>query len=235
MTPTINQKIMMQVNDIGVSYRQNISFMKSIDFWPIKGVTFDLYKGETLGIVGKNGAGKSTLLKVIARIIDADKGFIDFNGHSVSLLGLLLGFTQDLSGIENAIINGMLQGLSKSKIESRLDDIQEFSELGDFFYQPVKNYSAGMRARLRFAIAMQANPDILLIDELLGVGDTSFKRKSAKVIKDRIKHDQTAVVVSHDMSILRELCTRVVWIDDGETRMHGGADEVIFEYENSHI
>jgi len=231
MNKQVSDDLVLSVSGLGVCYRQKVGFMQVNDFWPIKDVTFNLYRGETLGIIGKNGTGKSTLLKTLAGIIEADSGSVETFDASILLLGLMMGFVQDLSGKDNAIINGMLQGMSRKEVEDKIDDIIEFSELKEYFYQPVKNYSDGMKARLRFAVAIQANPDILLIDELLGVGDLSFKEKSSQVIRSRINQGQTAVVVSHDMNTLKELCSRIIWIDKGKTRLSGDVETVIREYE----
>ena len=146
---------------------------------------------------------------------------------------MLVGFKQKLSGRENAVMSAMLQGVEKSEIESKLDEIEKFSELEGFFDQPVSTYSAGMRTRLRFSVAMQVNPDIMLVDEVLGVGDASFSKKSGKVIKDRIRSKKTVIVVSHHLETIKELCTRVIWLEVGETKMVGPVDAVLENYKKA--
>lgn len=223
----------MQVRNVGICYKQKTGFLRSTDFWAIKDISFDIMHGETLGVIGRNGVGKSTLLKVMTGIIEPDCGSVDTLGNSVSLLGLLVGFNHNLSGRDNAVMNAMLQGVSRKNIESRLDEVEEFAELKGFFDQPVCTYSAGMRTRLRFAIAIQVNPDILLIDEVLGVGDAPFSKKSGKVIRDRVQTNQTVMIVSHHLDTLRELCDRIVWLDAGETRMIGLTTEVLDSYKKA--
>jgi lipopolysaccharide transport system ATP-binding protein len=226
-------EIALQVRNVGICYKQKTGFLRSTDFWAIKDITFDIKHGETLGVIGRNGVGKSTLLKVMTGIIEPDRGSVDTLGNSVSLLGLLVGFNHNLSGRDNAVMNAMLQGVSRKNIEDKLDEVEGFAELKGFFDQPVRTYSAGMRTRLRFAIAIQVNPDILLIDEVLGVGDASFSKKSGKVIRDRIQTNQTVMVVSHHLDTLRELCDRIVWLDAGETKIIGPAAEVLDSYKKA--
>ncbi|ATX81418.1 lipopolysaccharide transport system ATP-binding protein [Mariprofundus ferrinatatus] len=223
----------MRVCNIGVCYKQKRGFMRSSEYWALKNVSFDIFHGETLGVIGRNGVGKSSLLKVLAGVIKPDRGHIETMVDSVALLGLQVGFKQTLSGRDNAIMNGMMQGVSRTVMEEKLTEIIGFTELEGFIDQPVCNYSAGMRARLRFAIAIQSDPDVLLIDEALGVGDAGFRKKSAEVIKSRIASDQTVLIVSHDMDTLRGLCQRILWVDQGETRMIGPVDEVLYQYESS--
>jgi len=228
-------EIALRVDSVGVCFKQKKGFFQKSDFWAIENVSFDILHGETLGVVGRNGVGKSTLLKVMTGIIAPDRGHVYTYDNNVSLLGLAVGFNQNLSGRDNAIMNALLQGVSKKHIENKLDEIEDFAELKGFFEQPVNTYSTGMRARLRFAIAIQVNPDILLIDEALGVGDASFSKKSAKVIKDRILMGQTAMIVSHHVDTLNELCNRVVWLDSGKTKMIGATEEVLDHYKKAPI
>jgi len=226
-----NQQVALRVSNVGVYYKQKTGLLRSEQFWALKDVSFELFKGESLGLIGRNGVGKSSLLKVLAGIINADRGGVETFGHSISLLGLLVGFNQSLSGRDNAVMNAMLQGVEREYIESKLEDIKEFTGLGQFFDQPVNTYSAGMRTRLRFAIATQVNPDILLVDEVLGVGDVQFKKKSEQIMRKRIHSEQTVLVVSHNLGTLRSLCKRIVWIENGVTRMVGDTDEVLECYE----
>jgi len=182
-------------------------------------------------LMGRNGVGKTTLLKVIAGIIDPDRGRIHNAGVRVSMLSLQVGFVPQLTGRENAVLSGMLLGATRKAIESSLEEIASFAELEEFMDEPVSSYSAGMKARLGFAVAMQADPDILLIDEVLGVGDGPFRRKSAQAIRERIRSDRTVILVSHNIQMMRQLCDRVLWIERGVSRMQGAVDEVLQAYE----
>ena len=197
----------------------------------LKDIHLSLYEGETLGILGRNGAGKSTLLRLIAGIIQPDSGSITYHRDlNISLLTLQLGFSEELNGRDNAIVSAMLLGKSKQEAVDGLDAIQDFAELGEWFYEPIKSYSSGMRARLGFAVAMEMSPDILLVDEVLGVGDEAFRNKSTAAMKAKMKSGQTVLFVSHNLPTIRELCSRVIWIEDGVTRMEGQTDYVLEHY-----
>lgn len=230
---TRESKKALQLSNVGVCYKKKAGLFKNSDFWAINNISFDVKQGETIGIIGKNGVGKSTLLKVITGIIKPDCGHVNTFGNSVSLLGLAVGFSQKLSGRENTIINALLQGVSKKYILSKIDEIEEFSGLTGFFDQPVNTYSDGMRTRLRFSIAIQVNPDILLIDEALGVGDEAFKRKSSKEIKDRALSGHTVIIVSHHPETLTDLCDKLVWIDSGIAKLSGKTEDVLEAYKCS--
>jgi len=193
-------------------------------------VSLSLERGKTLGIIGRNGAGKSTLLRVIAGIVKPDKGTVSCFGLRASLLALNAGVLQHLSGRDNAIMSGMLLGLSRRSIEGRLEQIKEFSELGDYFEQPVSTYSTGMRARLGFSTAIQVDPDIILIDETLGVGDAEFRLKSRQALREKILSDKTVVLVSHEQAAIRGLCDRVLWVEQGRVRQLGPVEEVMAAY-----
>jgi len=193
-------------------------------------VSLSLERGKTLGIIGRNGAGKSTLLRVIAGIVKPDKGTVSCFGLRASLLALNAGVLQHLSGRDNAIMSGMLLGLSRRSIEGRLEQIKEFSELGEYFDQPVSTYSTGMSARLGFSTALQADPDIILIDETLGVGDAEFRLKSRQALREKILSDKTIVLVSHEQAAIRGLCDRVLWVDQGRVLQLGPVDEVMSAY-----
>ncbi|WP_243543955.1 ABC transporter ATP-binding protein [Pseudodesulfovibrio tunisiensis] len=194
-------------------------------------ISFDIYPGETLGLLGRNGAGKSTLLRLIANIYQPSRGRI-VCGEPVStaLLTLQTGFLPDLSGRDNAIMGAMLYGYSKEEARQRLDDIIRFSGLEEWIDEPIKMYSSGMRARLGFTVAMEMSTDVLLVDEILGVGDYEFRQKSTARIKAKIKSGQTVVLVSHAIPVVRELCTRVAWIENGEITRVGDVDDVVEEY-----
>ena len=198
----------------------------------VKNVSFKVKKGEILGIVGKNGSGKSTMLRAIAGIFSPNSGRIDLHGHSVSLLSIGVGFQKELSGRENILLSGMLLGFSKQEIQERMDEIIEFSELGNFIDKPVKTYSSGMHSKLAFSITAILETDIMLIDEVLSVGDLHFKRKSYQKMKQLINdEDRTVVIVSHERRTLSELCTKILWINDGELVRYGDTAEVLAEYE----
>lgn len=230
----ISVKTCLELKNVGVKYGLHSGKFrkKTKEFWALKDISFDLQHGETLGIIGSNGAGKSTLLKVLAGIITIDKGSfkVEDNMH-VQLLTLGLGFEAPLSGRLNAILSGMLLGKSRKYMEERVEKIIEFSELGDFIDQPIYTYSSGMMTRLGFAVALEAQCDILLIDEALSVGDGHFQEKSAAAIKQLMDSDKTLVLVSHSIETTRKFCKRAVWIDQGVTKAVGLVDDVFEQYE----
>ena len=200
------------------------------EFWALKGVSFEVPRGTTFGVIGSNGSGKSTLLKCLTGILYPEKGSVTIDGRVSALLELGAGFHPELSGRENVFLNGAILGLTKKEIENRFDDIVEFSGLGSFIDTPVKNYSSGMFVRLGFAVAAHVEPEVLLIDEVLSVGDEGFQRKCAEKI-DKFRRDgRTIVFVSHGLSQVEQLCDTVMWIDKGNVRMIGPSRDVISEY-----
>ncbi len=202
-------------------------------FKAVKNVSFKLEKGEILGIIGKNGSGKSTLLKAIAGIFSPDEGSIDLHNNSISLLAIGVGFIKELSGRENIMLSGLLLGFSEAEIRNRTAEIIEFSEIGDFIDKPVRTYSSGMYSKLSFAITAILETDIILIDEVLSVGDARFRKKSYAKMKELINHkDRTVVIVSHDSKTILELCDKLLWINDGEMMQFGETKEVLSSYEN---
>ena len=200
-------------------------------FEAVKHISFSVEEGGILGIIGKNGSGKSTLLRSIAGVFSPNSGSIDLHGHSVSLMALGVGFKDSLSGRENIILSGMLLGFSQKEMEERMDEIIEFAEIGNFIDRPVRTYSSGMHSKLAFAITAMLETDIMLVDEVLSVGDERFKKKSLAKMKSLITDDKrTVIIVSHDTNTLLELCTQVLWIHDGEMREIGEPKVVLEHY-----
>ena len=200
------------------------------EFWALKGVSLEIPTGSTFGIIGSNGSGKSTLLKCLAGILTPDEGTITHHGHVVALLELGAGFHPDLSGRENVYLNGAILGMTRGEIEKKFDDIVEFSGLEQFIDTPVKNYSSGMTVRLGFAIAINVDPEILIIDEVLAVGDASFQLRCLEKIEEFRKAGKTVVFVSHGLDQVVKLCHTVAWLDKGVIKMVGPANEVVNEY-----
>lgn len=233
----------IEVRNLKIQYRclNKISIRKSFFklkksnveiFEAVKGISFDVPKGQILGIVGKNGSGKSTLLRAIAGIFSPDEGTIDLFGNSVSLLSIGVGFQKKLTGRENIYLSGMLLGFDEAFINSKMNEIIEFSELGKFIDKPVKTYSSGMYSKLSFAITAILETDIMLIDEVLSVGDAKFKKKSYKKMKELISNeDRTVIIVSHSSETLKKLCDTILWLHDGEIKMQGSVDEVLPVYD----
>jgi lipopolysaccharide transport system ATP-binding protein len=199
-------------------------------FWALDSVDLRLDFGDKLGVIGRNGAGKSTLLRVLAGALVPDRGRLRRNHGSVQLLAINLGFVHYLSGRDNAILSGLLQGLDRRTIQSRLPAIREFAGLEEFFEQPINTYSSGMVARLGFSVAMQLEPDVLLIDETLSVGDADFRQKSHDSLRQRFSGDHTVVLVSHNDATVKQLCNKVLWLEHGRTVMFGAAAEVLAAY-----
>jgi lipopolysaccharide transport system ATP-binding protein len=222
---------LISLRNIGVEYRQSRSLFRKRSYQALKDVSFDIYSGDSIGIIGRNGAGKSTLLRIISNVIDPDTGTHENYQATTTLLSLQAGFDQELSGRTNAVLNGMLLGFSYADVMQKLDGIIEFAELGQFIDNPVKTYSTGMRARLGFSVAHTLSPDVLCIDEALGVGDVEFSKKSTKVVREKLLSNQTVVLVSHQAEVIQELCNRAVWIEDGVSRVVGTPEEVISAYE----
>lgn len=223
----------IELRNVAMAYLLKRGLVTRRKFWALEDVTFTLYRGESLGVVGKNGSGKSTLLRLLAGVVKPDRGVLINHGVTTSLLSLNLGFLPYLSGRENAILGGMFQGLDYATIKSKVDEIIEFAELEDFIDEPLFAYSSGMQARLAFAVAFQVNPDVLLIDEVIGVGDQDFQEKSMALMKQRMKSKETTIVfVSHNGHLLREVCDRCVWIENRVTRSEGHIERVLGEYGN---
>ena len=232
----------IEVTDLVISYRnlKKTSIKKSLlrfrrrtaeNFVAVKGVSFYVREGEILGIIGKNGSGKSTTLNALAGIFSPDSGTIDLKGHSISLLSIGVGFQKEMTGRENIFLSGMLLGFSEAQIKAKEQEIIDFAELGDFIDMPVRTYSSGMHSKLAFSITAILETDIMLIDEVLSVGDQKFKKKSYKKMKSLISDKtRTVVIVSHNISTLEKLCDTVMWMHEGEIKKIGNPKEVLDEY-----
>ncbi|HMA20117.1 MAG TPA: ABC transporter ATP-binding protein, partial [Gemmatimonadaceae bacterium] len=207
----------------------------TVDFWALRDVSFEVGQGDVIGIVGRNGAGKSTLLKLLSRITEPTTGRIRIRGRVASLLEVGTGFHPELTGRENIFLNGAILGMSRREIVARFDEIVDFAEVGEFLETPVKRYSSGMYVRLAFAVAANLDPEVLIVDEVLAVGDSQFQRKCLGKMKDfSTSEGRTVLFVSHSMASVRALCTRALWLDKGKVRMQGTSLEVIRGYlENS--
>ena len=201
-------------------------------FQAVRNVSFKVKKGEILGIVGKNGSGKSTMLRAIAGIFAPNGGTVDLHGNSISLLAIGIGFQKELSGRDNIVLSGMLLGFTREQISEKMEQIIEFSELGPYIDAPVRTYSSGMHSKLAFSITAILETDIILIDEVLSVGDAHFKKKSYKKMKELISDkDRTVVIVSHDRKTIADLCNKVLWINDGELVQFGPTTDVLDAYD----
>lgn len=223
----------VSLEDVGLYYTRRKGLFRREKYWALDAVSFDLYQGETLGVIGRNGVGKSSLLRLLAGIVEPDRGQIKREHHTASLLSLQAGFIPQISGRMNIQLGAMLLGLTEEEVIKKTPEVIAFSGLESFIDVPVATYSSGMRARLGFSIAYQCDPDIILIDEVLGVGDKDFRELSSRVMKERIQSDKTVVIVSHSIPLLRELCDRVVWIEEGKTRAQGSANEILDRYQAS--
>lgn len=227
----MNQPL-MTFTDVTCRYKVRKGRFKFVYYDALSEISFSIYKGETLGLIGHNGAGKSTLLKLIANILRPNCGQIEhMQPLAISLLSLQLGNAPELSGVDNAIMSALLFGYSKKQALERLPQIIEFSELGDRIHDPLKTYSTGMKARLGFAVAMELSPDILLVDEVLGVGDQAFRIKSTAKMREKMNSGQTVVFVSHQLMTVKALCSRVAWLENGKIKMIGKPDEVLDKYQ----
>ena len=199
-------------------------------FRALDGITIDVKKGETVGIIGTNGAGKSTLLKIVTGVLEPTSGSMEVNGRIASLLELGAGFNMEYTGIRNILLNGRMMGLSKKEMEGRMDRIIEFADIGDFIRQPVKTYSSGMFARLAFAVSINVEPDILIVDEALSVGDIFFQNKCFRKFEELKEKGVTILFVSHDIGSVRQMCSRVLWIDGGVQKRFDACDLVCDMY-----
>ena len=220
------------LNDITVKDNLFRKKEKKEAFEAIKHVSFSVKKGGILGIVGENGSGKSTLLRAMAGAFSCNSGSIDLKGHSVSLMALGIGFKDSLSGRENIILSGMLLGFTEKEIMDKMQNIIDFAEVGGFIDRPVRIYSSGMHSKLAFSITAIMETDIMLIDEVLSVGDARFKKKSYNKMKELIRDaKRTVIIVSHNTDTIQKLCDSVLWLHRGEIKMHGKAEDILPVYE----
>ncbi len=238
----MEDKYAIDVKDLVISYRNlkktsikqsllNFKRHKPENFVAVKGISFRVKEGEILGIIGKNGSGKSTTLNALASIFSPDSGSIDLKGHSISLLSIGVGFQKEMTGRENIILSGMLLGFSEEQVRAKEEEIIQFAELGKFIDMPVRTYSSGMYSKLAFSITAILETDIMLIDEVLSVGDQKFKKKSYQKMKSLISSkNRTVVIVSHNISTLLELCDTVMWMHDGQIKKIGEPQAVLDEY-----
>lgn len=236
------KEISVEVKDVHINYKimQNFSIQrnllkrdakKSEMFEAVKGISFEVEKGEILGIIGKNGSGKSTLLRAIAGVFCPNEGYIDLKGNSVSLLSLGVGFKDTLTGRDNIFLSGMLLGFNEEQIKEKEQAIINFSELGEFIDMPVKTYSSGMHSKLAFAITSSLETDIMLVDEVLSVGDEHFQKKSMARMTELIgDKNRTVIIVSHSIATLEKLCSRVMWMNDGIIQEIGEKSEILRNY-----
>ncbi len=222
-------KVALTVDSISFAYNSRGLFRREQNAI-LQDVSFQIMRGEVLGVIGKNGSGKSTLMQVVAGIVNPDTGKIVSNVKKIQLLSLQVGFIQELTGRENVILSSLLLGMRRKDIERQMDEVIAFSELGAFIDKPLNTYSSGMRARLGFSVACQADPDILLIDEAFSVGDAGFRKKSKGIIEERMKTERAFVLVSHSELMLREYCARCIWLDAGKIKMIDETEKVLEAY-----
>jgi len=224
------RKSLISLEQAGLTYRRRTGFLRTSRFEALTEVSLELREGESLGIVGRNGSGKSTLMKILAGILQPSRGRLINHGCSVALLTLQLGFDPNLSGRQNILMSGMLLGFRLKYVRSFMEPIIDFSGLGAAIDNPLHTYSTGMKARLGFSVAFHLDPDVLLVDEVFGVGDANFKQKSQKVMEEKVQSDKTIVMVSHSLPLLQRLCDRILWIESGKAYRSGDPDEVLPAY-----
>lgn len=241
----MSKKTMIEVNDVTMRFRMNNDRIMSLkefvttalrgklkynEFTALDHVSFTVRKGETLGLIGRNGAGKSTMLKVISGILKPTEGSVATRGNIVPMLELGSGFDFDLTGRENIFLNGAILGYSREYLQEKYQEILDFSELGQFIEMPIRNYSSGMLARLAFSVAAMVKPEILIVDEILSVGDTDFQAKSRARMMELMGGGTTVLFVSHSLDQIREMCNRVIWLEQGKILMEGPTETVCDAY-----
>ena len=236
---------MIEVNNVSMAFRMDINRPSGLKDWVVNfvtgkrdirefralsGISFTVERGEVIGIIGRNGSGKSTLLKIISGIYKPTGGSVTLGGSVVPMLELGSGFDQELTGYENIFLNGAILGYTEKYLREKLDEIIAFSELGDFINMPIKTYSSGMMMRLAFSVATVVNPEILIVDEILAVGDEFFQKKSFARMQELMSGGTTVLFVSHNLDQIRNMCSRVVWLDGGHIRMAGPTQEICAAY-----
>ena len=246
----LNKETVIRLENVGVRYRiasERVATFKEYlirrfqgkialgDFWALNQVDLSIFRGEMLGLIGPNGAGKSTLLKLVARVMRPTRGRVWVKGVVAPLLEFGAGFHPDLTGRENIFLNGALLGFTNDQMQEKFDRIVDFAELWEFIDVPVRNYSSGMAARLGFAVATDIDPDILILDEVLSVGDEAFQRKSLARMEEFRTVGATIILVSHNMGTILEMCHRAVWLEHGQIKMVGDAREVVPAYQQAQI
>jgi ABC-type polysaccharide/polyol phosphate transport system ATPase subunit len=243
--PSVSEAVSIHVEDVSVTYRTSLERRPTLrttllrfgrrervvrEVEAVKHVSFEVRHGSVLGVVGANGAGKSTLLRAIAGILPPTRGRVTVHGQVSTLLALGVGFNKDLTGRENVTLGGLAAGLRREQLEEKYDEIVEFAELEEFMDMPMRTYSSGMYGRLAFSVAVNMEPDILLIDEALSVGDARFRRKSFEKMRELCRQARTIVLVSHSMGSIQDLCDEAVWMHKGELRKWGDPEEVVHAY-----
>jgi len=234
----MNSKIAIKLSSVSKKYilhHEKPTLVESLikrkeEFWALKNINLEVKKGDKLGIIGPNGSGKSTLLKIITRITTPTKGKVRTSGKIASLIDLEAGFEPDLTGEENIYINGLLLGMTKKEINKNFKKIIRFSGIKKFIDSPLYTYSAGMKLRLGFSVAIHSNPDILIVDEIISIGDENFRNKSYKKIQEFFKAKKTMIFVSHNLDLLKKLCSKTVWLDQGKIKISGPSELVIKKY-----
>lgn len=224
----IGEQTIVKAENVGISYQLNTG-----EFWALRHVNFEIKEGEVVGIIGHNGAGKSTLCKALGRVLVPDEGKLDVHGETSSLLGYGTGFNAQLSGADNIFLSAMLLGIPKQRVMDRYDEIVEFSGIGKAINKPVKEYSSGMRSRLGFSIAAILNPDIFIIDEALSTGDLAFRQKASERIQDMMELAKAVIIVSHSMNFIETVCTRAIWMENGQIVFDGPSEEAVAKYRAS--
>lgn len=224
---TVGKKTVVKANNVGVSFRLK---NKKEDYWALRNINFEIKEGEVVGIIGHNGAGKSTLCKAITNILKPDEGTLIVNGQTSSLLGYGTGFNAQLTGADNIFLNAMLLGISKERIAAKFDEIVEFSGIKKAIDKPVKHYSAGMKSRLGFSIAAILKPDVFIVDEALSTGDLAFQEKASLRIQEMMEHAKAVIIVSHSMGFVEKVCTRGIWMEQGQVKFDGTAEEAVTKY-----
>ena len=240
----------IKVDHVKMNFRMNMNHTTSMkewviaklkrqikyqDFYALNDVSFSVDRGEIIGIIGTNGSGKSTLLKVISGIFKPTSGTVITAGRVAPMLELGSGFDYELSGSENIFLNGAIMGYSEEFLKSRYDEIVDFAEIGEFIYQPLKTYSSGMMMRLAFSVATLVEPEILIVDEILAVGDERFQKKSYDRMMNLMSGGTTVLMVSHSLELIRGMCSRVIWLNRGKVQMNGNTDEVCDAYHQYQI